>query len=155
MCTTTICVSAYDYICVLTPLYMCPPTTLYVCSYYYISSVLIPLYVCPHSTKYVSSYCYICVLILLYMWPHTTICSCVLILIFICVLIQRAAADSVGSGDKASQFTTALLRLYHCFTHTNIYLCVRTQRAAATVSDLATKHVFFFQYGPASFVKHQ
>ena len=63
--------------------------------------------------------------------------------------------DSVGSGDKTSQFTTALLRLSYCFTHTNIYMCVLIQRAAATVSDLATKHVFFFQYGPASLVKHQ
>jgi hypothetical protein len=51
--------------------------------------VLILLYMCPHTTIYVSSHYYICVLILLYMCPqyyymcpHTTIC--VLILLYMC-----------------------------------------------------------------------
>ena len=35
--------------------------------------VLILLYKCPHTTIYVSSYCYTCAFILLYMCPHTTI----------------------------------------------------------------------------------
>ena len=52
--------------------------------------VLILLYMCPHTAVYVSSYCYICVLILLYMCPHTALyvssyCSiCVLILLYMC-----------------------------------------------------------------------
>jgi hypothetical protein len=59
----------------------------HVSSYYYIC-VLILLYMCPHTTTmYVSSCYYVCVLILLYMCPHTTIyvssycCICVLILL--------------------------------------------------------------------------
>jgi hypothetical protein len=40
--------------------------TIYVSSYYYMC-VLILLYMCPHTTIYVSSYYYIRVLILLYM----------------------------------------------------------------------------------------
>jgi hypothetical protein len=68
-------------------------TAIYVSSYYYYVCVLIlqpqlranllivnPYYicvlnllcVCPHTTMCVSSYYYICVLILLYMCPHTT-----------------------------------------------------------------------------------
>jgi hypothetical protein len=50
---------------------------MYVSSYCYIC-VLIQLYMCPHTlymcphtTIYVSSYCYICVLIQVYMCPHT------------------------------------------------------------------------------------
>ncbi len=39
-------------------------------AYYYICVLILP-YMCPHTTVYVSSYYYICVLILLYMCPHT------------------------------------------------------------------------------------
>jgi hypothetical protein len=71
----------------------------YVSSYYYVSSnfaegtvssyycicVLIILYMRPHTTIYVSSYYCICVLILLYMCPHTTMCvSFVLMLLCMC-----------------------------------------------------------------------
>ena len=143
----------YYYICVLIPLYV---------SWYYsicvrilhVPSVLVQLYVCPHSTKYVYSYRYICVLIL-YMWPHTTICSCVLILIFIYVSSYSVQPRTVS--DLATRLASLLL-LYSGFTTAIlilIFICVRTQRAAATVSDLATKHVFFFQYGPASLIMHQ
>ena len=95
-------VSAYYYICVLMLLYMCSYATVHVSSYYYVcphtamcphtaisvslyylvhlpsyycisvlilvvyTCVLILLYLCPHSPIYVSSYCYSCVLILLY-----------------------------------------------------------------------------------------
>ena len=65
----------------------CPHTAILVPSYYYIC-VLILLYLCPHTTTCVSSYCYICphttvcVLQLLYMCPHTIIC--VLILLYKC-----------------------------------------------------------------------
>ena len=60
-------------------LYMCLHTRwvlilLYVSSYYHIC-VLILIYVCPHTTIHVSSYYYTCVLILLYMCPHTTMSS--------------------------------------------------------------------------------
>jgi len=54
------------------------PEGFYIC-------VLILLYMCPHTTAYVSSYCYKCVLILLYMCPHTTIY--VSSYYYICVLI--------------------------------------------------------------------
>jgi len=52
--------------------------------------VLILLYMCPHTAMYVSSYYYICVLIVLYIYRHTAIyvssynCICVLILLYIC-----------------------------------------------------------------------
>ncbi len=54
------------------------------CWYCYIC-VLILLYMCPHTAIYVSSYCYICVLILLYMCPHTAIY--VSSYCYICVLV--------------------------------------------------------------------
>ena len=45
--------------------------------YYYVSSysymcVLILLYMCPHTPIYISAYSYICVLILLYVCPHNS-----------------------------------------------------------------------------------
>ena len=52
--------------------------------------VLILLYMCPHTAMCVSSCCYICVLMLLYMCPHTAICvssycyMCVLMLLYVC-----------------------------------------------------------------------
>ena len=49
---------------------------LYASSYYYIC-VLILLYMCPHTTIYVSSYYYISVLILLYVSAHYYIYVCV------------------------------------------------------------------------------
>ncbi len=49
--------------------------TIYVSPYCYIC-VLILLYVCPHTAIYVSSYCCICVLILLYMCPHSATYCC-------------------------------------------------------------------------------
>ncbi len=64
-------------------------TTIYVSSYCCIC-VLILLYMCPHTTIYASSYYHICFLILLYLCPHTTIYVssyyyiCVLILVYMC-----------------------------------------------------------------------
>ena len=70
-------------------LYMCPHTATCVSSYYH---------TCVHSwqksdagvlcsrvlpTIYVSAYCYICVLILLYVCPHTIMCALILTLLFL------------------------------------------------------------------------
>ncbi len=47
--------------------------------------VLVLLYMCPHTAIYVSACCYICVLILLYMCPHAAIY--VSSYCYVCVLI--------------------------------------------------------------------
>ena len=50
--------------------------------------VLILLYMCPHTTICVSSYCYICVLILLYVWAARTALLLLFVLILLlCVLV--------------------------------------------------------------------
>jgi hypothetical protein len=97
---TTIHVSSYYYICalihlcVLILLYMCPHTPIYVSSFYYICphTIYMLLYVSSYlsqlrcsSVAAVSSYYCICVLILLFMCPHTYHTSmCVLILLYMC-----------------------------------------------------------------------
>jgi TPR repeat protein len=73
--------------------------TKYVSSCYYIC-VLILLYMCPHTTVDVSSHTFICVLILLHMCPHTP--SYVCTHYYVCVLIH----------------------LYLC-AHTTMYVCCR------------------------------
>ena len=55
---------------------MCPHTTMYVSSFYY-----------------VSSYCYICVLILLYMCPHTAI------YMFLALLYTADSGDGADAAD--------------------------------------------------------
>ena len=109
----TIYVSSYYYICVFILLYMCSHTAIYVSSYYYIcvlrgcSSLnsASAVYMCVLTVVYLTNICYyICVLILLYMCLHTTICvshtaiyvssycymcphttTCVLILLYMCL----------------------------------------------------------------------
>jgi hypothetical protein len=71
------------YYCTVCPhTYMCVLIPTCVSSYYNLvvsstrsshTCVLILLYVCPHTTIYVASYSYICVLILLYKCLHTPI----------------------------------------------------------------------------------
>jgi hypothetical protein len=58
----------------------------YVSSYCYIC-VLILLYMCPHTAIYVSSYCYICVLILRSRVAYVARATYVLHMSYICVLI--------------------------------------------------------------------
>jgi hypothetical protein len=86
--------------CVLILLYMCPHTTIYVSSYYSYAhrgqALFKPLYI-QHICVillHVSSYYYICVLILLYMCPHTTIY--VSSYYYICVLILLIRASWTG-----------------------------------------------------------
>ena len=71
----------------------CTHTTIYVSSYYHMC-VLILLYTCPHTTIYhttiyISSYYPICVLILLYVSSYY--CMCVLILL-------QGVSSQVGGG---------------------------------------------------------
>ncbi len=85
------------------------PHTTYVSWYYCIQAhhrapgtsyticVFILLYVCPHTTIYVSSDYYICVLILLYMCPHTTI----YVSSFYCIEAHHGAA-----GTRFTCFTS-------------------------------------------------
>jgi hypothetical protein len=70
-------VSSYYYVCVcshtnISCYYVCVCPHTNACPHAAMC-VLVLLYMCPHTAIYVSSYCYICVLILLYMCPHTTI----------------------------------------------------------------------------------
>ncbi len=63
---------------------MCCLILLHVSSYCYICVVIL-LYMCPHTTIYVSSYHYICVVILLYVSSYYYVCPhtiCVLILLY-------------------------------------------------------------------------
>jgi hypothetical protein len=97
-------------------------TPIYVSSYDYICvlillCVLIRLYMCPHTTIYVSSYYYICVLIRLYMCPHTAIC--VLIRLYVssyCYMCPHTTIY-VSSYDCIC----VLILLYMC-PHTTIYV---------------------------------
>jgi hypothetical protein len=79
----------------------------YVSSYYHMC-VLLLLYVCPHTTMcphttiYVFAYYYICVLILLYMCPHTTI---LLVPFF---FFQKAMGERNCSGARSDKTQTAL-----------------------------------------------
>jgi hypothetical protein len=77
LCTRTIYVTSHYCMCphtteLMSPrrLYMCPHPAECVSSYYYVSS---HYYMCLHTAIYVSSYYCICVLMLLYKCPHTTI----------------------------------------------------------------------------------
>jgi hypothetical protein len=150
---TTKYVSLYYYICVLILLYMCPHTltaivnhrshTIYVLSYYCIY---------PHTTIYVSSYSqgdsesphsyYICVLILLYMCPHTTIC--VLILLYMCPHTLRAIVNHrihtiyVFSYNcicvlillcMCPHTTISVSSYYYMCPHILLYMCPHTLRA--------------------------
>jgi hypothetical protein len=55
----------------------------------------------PHTAIYVSSYCCICVLILLYMCPHTAI-KCVLILLHMRCSAPEMRASSTCTAPSAS-----------------------------------------------------
>ncbi len=77
---------------------------MYVSSYCYIC-VLILLYMCPHTAMYVSSYCYVCVLILLYIcvlmplcWTLTFLSRC-LTALSICVLIPLYMCPHISLRD--------------------------------------------------------
>jgi hypothetical protein len=91
--------------------------------------VLILLYRCPHTTIHVSSYCYVCVRILLYMCPHTAMC--VRILLYMC--------PHTAICVSAYYYTCVLILLYMC-PHTAIYVS----------SDLFSERVCFQQIYDAS-----
>jgi hypothetical protein len=125
----TLSVSAYPHTtyskCVRIPsyylLYVCPHTACRcMCAQdkNVLSSlcVLILLYMCPHTPICVLSYCYICVLILLYVSSYYYITVCVSsysILICICVLILLYVS--------AYSYIFVLILLYMC-SHTPIYV---------------------------------
>ncbi len=71
-----------------------------------------------------SSYYYICVLILLYMCPHTTVYVCVLILLYMC----PHTAIYVSSYS----YICVLILLYMC-PHTNIYTCPHNMCPPTTI----------------------
>ena len=92
-------------------IYTCPQTTficfrklLYVSCEYFHVCVLILLYMCPHTTIYVSSCYYLCVLILLYMCPRTAIyvLICVSSYCCICVLILLYVSSYYGAIVQVS-----------------------------------------------------
>ncbi len=60
------------------------------------------------TTLYLSSYCYICVLILLYMCPHTTICLSSYHCICLALYLQdaRAAANQAGYEEAGMRGRT-------------------------------------------------
>ena len=100
---------------------MCPHATIYVSSCYYIC-VLILLYMCPHTT--------ICVLILLYMCPQTSIC--VLILLNMCphttgrgrarFLLPCRPARASRRGVCMCVHANSLLP--RCYVSSYYYVCV-------------------------------
>ena len=71
-------------------------------------------------TEYVSSYYYICVLILLYMCPHTTIC--VSSYYYICVLILLHVSSFYYVSSYSSYYYMCVLILLCISPHTTIYL---------------------------------
>ena len=87
--------SAYYYICVLILLY----TTVHVSSFYYIF-VLILLNMCPQCYRVVFVRLLLCVRILLYMCPHTTMC--VLILLY-----MRQAMDQERLAKEQREFANS------------------------------------------------
>jgi hypothetical protein len=108
-------VRTHIYVRILT--YMC---SIHVSSYY--TCVLILLYMCPHTTIYVSSYYYICVLILLYICPPTTIC--VRILTYMCS-IHVSSYFYICVQSSGAALCSALLKQYICVLILQyIYTCV-------------------------------
>jgi hypothetical protein len=80
-----------------------------------------------------SSYCYICVLILLYMCPHTTMCVsayyyiCVLMLLCICALPQSARSTRLSRTRLSLLYVSSygyicVLILEWMCPHTTIYV---------------------------------
>ena len=116
---SAVCVSPYCYIRILLQTSICV-LILYVSSYYYMC-VLILLYMCPNTTIYVSSYYYIRVPILINMCPHTTIyvSSCYYIS-SVLILLYKQVHVSLDAYDTAASVCVLIL-LYMC-PNTAIYL---------------------------------
>ena len=91
-------------------------------SAYYDICVRILQYMCPHTTIYVSAYYYISVLVLLYMCPHTTIY--VPILLYMC--------PQVGASARV------LLRP-HCCRHTLYHSVYLLYQYKSTDTDAAER----------------
>ncbi len=80
--------------------------------------VLILLYMCPHTAIYVSACCYICVLILLYMCPHTAMYVSAYCYIF--VLILLCMCPHTATYVSSYCYICVLILLYMC-PHAAIY----------------------------------
>jgi hypothetical protein len=95
-----VCVSSYCCICVLIRRVKVPTRVSNRCALYSCLCVLILLYMCPHTTIHVPSYCYTCVLILPYMCLHTA--THVPSYCYTCVLILRVkVAPRVSNSVQA------------------------------------------------------
>jgi hypothetical protein len=77
---------------------------------YHHSHICLLLYVCTHTTIYVSSYSYICVLILLYMCPHS-----------ICIYVSSYSTTYVSSFDICVLVLHVSSYYYMC-PHTTTYV---------------------------------
>jgi hypothetical protein len=110
-----------------------------VSSYCYIC-VLILLYMCPHTTIYVSSYYFICVLILPYVCPHTAYVSSycyiyVLILLYVCP--HTAYVSSYCYKSREQEFLTcchksAIYVSSYCFMYYIYVLILNTTICASS-----------------------
>jgi hypothetical protein len=78
--------------------------------------VLILLYMCPHTAVYVSSYCCMCVLILLYVCPHTAVYTAVYLSSYCykCVLILLYVNRPQIAGYVSFCYISVLILLYIC-----------------------------------------
>jgi hypothetical protein len=105
-------VCPHPTICVFSSYNMCPHT-IYVSSY--CTCVLILLYMCPHTTKCMSSYYYMC--------PHTAMCvssyyyTCVLILLYTC---------PHTTIYMSSYYYICVHILLHTYAHATTYVCAYT-----------------------------
>ncbi len=86
-----------------------------------------------------SAYCYICVLILLYMSPHTAICyllyMCPHTAIYVSSYYYMLFATIGGSDLGSGVWSRAPATLYMC-PHTTVYMCPHTLDASTGGSDL-------------------
>jgi hypothetical protein len=103
------------------PVYVC---VLILSSYYYIC-VLILLYMCPHTAIYVSSYYYICVLILLYMCPHTAIYMSSYCYICVLILLYMWAYPVYGVYGPHAVLILVLMLSSYCCPHAVLILLDR------------------------------
>jgi hypothetical protein len=98
-----------------------------------------PLYMFPHAAIYMSLCCYICVLILLYMCPHTTICVLMLLyvssLYYICVCWITADTGARALVTCFSQLFYFSQLYFVCSRHTQtrIYECAHIHTLATRV----------------------